>query len=461
MRRYLIPALTACLLILAAPAVQAEVPVEGSDTEDAITQVPTYEDSDFGVQEEERVTDLFFRIAEDYLYTSEIGARTIGHVPLWPRGPLKLGPVLIFPYVVGKLGWTSNVFDDESERSSWFMTVGGGLAGEYYFMGGRGSLTFGLDYRYKRFFDRHDNFSEWTGGVGVGYKFPMGFWVRGGFKYERLVDPIEIQTKGELERDNIYPFIDIGWDEAFGNKINIEMGMDYFYADHADRDFQTGDRRQWDFHVKVSYPFLKDQTRIYLRYDYLWDDRDSDKLNDLKNGHKVVGGLEGLFDLTQTGRLRGFIEMGVRSDVYSHSRVLNIGSDRIPTDDDEDESSFEVAVGLEYLLGVKTSVDFRYLRTIQFHTSSNYQHTNRLDLGVTHNITRCLVGRAAGFFEHSDPSETATITRFGAGVGLRWIFDDNIDFHTDFDWSRRNTARKDDIDGSVFTATIGATWYLR
>ena len=95
MHKFLTPTLMAILLVMTASPVMAEEPVAGSDTENAITQVPTYEDSDFGVQEEERVTDLFFRIAEDYLYTSEIGARTIGHVPLWPRGPLKLGPVLV------------------------------------------------------------------------------------------------------------------------------------------------------------------------------------------------------------------------------------------------------------------------------------------------------------------------------------------------------------------------------
>jgi hypothetical protein len=447
---------------------EVQEPVEGvgasgSDTEEAIEEVPTYEDSTlspFAAPYEERVTDSFFRIAQDFLYTSEIGARTVGHVPLWPRGPLKLGPVLLFPYVTASLGWTSNVYQDEDEDSSWYASAGGGLAGEYIFLGGRGSVTFGADLTYRRYFTRDDNATEWVTGIGIGYKFPRNWWIRAGVKWEHLSDPIRIEDKGELERDQIYPYLDIGVDEVFGNKINIEAGIDFRYANYEEREFKTSDRREWDFHLKVSYPFLKDQTRIYVRYDYTWADRRSRRINDQDGGHQLSAGVEGLFNVTKSGRLRGFIEFGYRRNMYDGPNSFGLGTDTIYTDDDDAHGILTVGAGLEYLMGAKTSVDLRYLRDLEFSASSNYQVIDRLDLGLTHNITRCLLGRLAGFFEHGDPSEGSSFTRYGAGLGFRYVFDPNIDFHADVDWSRRNTS-KVGYDHSVVTATLGATYYIR
>ena len=54
----------------------------------------------------------------------------------------------------------------------------------------------------------------------VGYKFPSsGVWFRGGMKYEHLVDPVGIEFAGRMDRDQVYPFFDFGFDYSQGISV--------------------------------------------------------------------------------------------------------------------------------------------------------------------------------------------------------------------------------------------------
>lgn len=446
------------------PAAEAtEMPAE----EAGVREVPTYEEPMEQPEDEGSPQDTFYSLAEDYIFLSEIGGRRPGRVPVWPRGAFHLGPVQIFPYLEGRIGWTNNVYDTEAERESFFVTEGGGVAGQYAFLGGRAKLTFGGDYRHFDYFSgEEDSYSEWTAGLGASYVFPMGLWIKGGIKWEHLVDPVDIQFAGRLERDQVYPYINVGLDNAFGNKINVEVGVQYFDAQYAGRSFDTGDRETWNGWVKVSYPFFKDTTRIYVRYDYFRSKRQSDRLNDLQDGHEVTGGLEGTFPITRSERLKGDIGIGYRRDLYGDPRNYVVGTETLQTDNDSRRGVITVHASLRYLIGAKTSADLRLLRTLDFSPSANYQVINRADLSVTHNCLRNLVSRIGTFIEYSDQSDRqdsydrgGNFTRFGVGIGSRYLLLDNADLDLSVDWSKRNTSREG-YDTDVFSASLGFTYYF-
>jgi hypothetical protein len=437
------------------------------DTEGAIRQVPTYEEPTEQTEGEPSPQDTFYSLAEDYIFLSDIGGRRPGRVPIWPRGAMHLGPVQIFPYLEGRLGWTNNVFDTEAKKESWFVTEGGGVAGKYAFLGGRANVTFGGDYRHFNYFSGENiSYSQWTAGIGASYSWKFGLWVKGGVKWEHLVDPVDIQFAGRLKRDQFYPYVNVGLDNAFGRKVNVEVGVSYFNAQFAGSAYDTGDRRTWDGWLKASYPFYKETTRLFVRYDYFHSYRQSDRLNDLKNGNELSGGIEGTFPITHSERLRGELGLGYRRDLYGAPRNLTVGTETFQTDSSRRKGVVTVHASLEYLIGAKTSADLRLLRTLEFSPSANYEVINRADLDVTHNVLRNLVARAGVFIEYSDQSNSDTgyqkggnFTRFGGGLGARYLLLDNADVDLSVDWSKRNTSRVG-YDTDVFTASLGFTYYF-
>jgi hypothetical protein len=410
--------------------------------------------------------DSFMILAEDYIFLSEIGGRGPGNVPIWPRGAMKLGPVQIFPYLTGRIGWTNNVFDDKSKGASWYGVEGGGVAGKWDLAGGRASFTFGGDYRHTDYFSGENvSFSEWTGGAGFGVTFANGVWVKGGVKWEHLVDPVDIQFVGNLKRDQVYPYIDLGFDNVFGNKFNLQFGVRYFNAQYAGSSFDTANRSDWNANARLSYPFLKDTTRVFLQYDFFYGRRDSSRINDLSSGHELTGGIEGEIPLTKSERLTGEIGVGYRNDLYGPSRMLSIGTGTYPTDNNRRTGILTVYGVLRYLAGPNTSMDLRLLRTLQFSATSNYQILDRADFGLTHNCLRSLVSRIGVFAEHIDPSgarsQGATpMTRFGIGVGSRFAIQDNADLDFAVNWARRNTSRQG-FDTATLDASLGLTIHFQ
>ncbi len=431
-----------------------------TDREEALNRVPTYEEDDTQyVELDTPPQDAFLQLAEDYIFLSEIGGRSRGRVPIWPRGEFKLGPILVFPYVEGRVNWTNNVFKEENDRSSWYVTEGAGFAGSWQFMEGKGAITFGADYRHFDYLNRDLSYSEWVGGVGVSYQFPQGLWAQGGVKVERLVDPVAIEFSGKLKRDQWYPYFDFGWNNAFGHKIDVEVGIDYLNADFQEDGFDTSEREEWIAHLTVSYPFMRDQTKIFVRYEYLWSDRDHERVNDLEGGHQLTGGIDGVLPFTESEKLVGIIQVGYRRDAYDSGTYVD-GSDTIEKDNDENRGSLMLEGAIRYLPTERSSADLRIIRTLQFSSSSNYQMLTRLDLGYTQNIQRKVVMRGAMFFEHADPSDARTFTRYGAGFGGRYLWMENADLDMSLDWSKRNSSNPGS-DYDEFLASMGVTIYFR
>jgi hypothetical protein len=96
---------------------------------------------------------------------------------------------------------------------------------------------------------------------------------------------------------------------------------------------------------------------------------------------------------------------------------------------------------------------------MEFSPSSNYAVVDRLDLAMTHNCLRNLISRAGVFVERSEPSLGGHFTRYGAGLGSRYLLTDNIDLDFSADWSKRNSTDLG-FDTKLVEASIGVTIYL-
>ena len=404
--------------------------------------------------------EAFMRLAEDFLYSSEIGGHALpGHVPVWPRGVLKAGPFQIFPYLNGSLGWTNNVYKDERRRSSWFWNAGAGVAAKMGFANGAGSIGFGVDYNYTDYLQQDDqNFSEWVAGLNVGYAFPFGLWFKAGVKYEDLTRPVGSDYTDFSPRSNFTPFFSFGFANTFGHKINIDFGIEYQATDFERDAYETGNHQVTTLWVKVSYPFIKESCRIYLRYSYSFDDRNSRFQNQLDNGHELVGGIEGAIPIGQTDKLVGFLEFGYENADFSDAYVVQRG---IVTDDSDSGGTGVVRARLRYRMGPRTSMDLSVQKDLAFSTMGNYQNRWYADYNLTYSVLRNLIVRGSTYFEWSKASvDDTTVTTFGFGLGARYPLNENMDVFTNADWNRRNTIRPG-WNTTWLTCTLGVTLYLR
>ncbi|MEN8151916.1 MAG: outer membrane beta-barrel protein [Planctomycetota bacterium] len=440
-------------------------PVEGEEepgegVEEAIRRVPTFEDTNPEYMgDEPPLFEDFIGLAQDFVYRAALGPVSFGRVPVWPRGNLKLGPILIFPYLDGRVGWTSNVYQDRSEVSSFFLAGGGGISVNYPFKQGRGKIFGGADYQATTYPDESLSYAEWTLSAGIGYRFDRGFWFRTGVRHSRTVDPQDPEEVGLQKRNQTYPFIDLGFDNAIVKDLNISMGFNVRTTWYVEEENETGDRDEYNAWIKASYPVYRDKTRGYLRYDHRWTVAGSDRIND-SNGGELSGGIEGIIPLTESEKLVGMLSIGVRNTNFQTGNYDDNGSS-FDTDDNDQKAIVTMRALLRYLASAKTTVEIVYLRDMEYSSFSNYQVVDRFDLIGTHSMYRDLVLRAATYVRFSEPSAVRdSVTEFGAGCGARYILIDNIDLDLSVDWYTRQSGN-DLYSYDRVTAALGLTLYFR
>jgi hypothetical protein len=176
------------------------------------------------------------------------------------------------------------------------------------------------------------------------------------------------------------------------------------------------------------------------------------------------------------------VSVGFDSAFYEDDTYVQDGV-TIRNDSDEEDTSLNVSVVLEYVQSPRTLWSLSYLRENRFTYHGNYQISDRVELALNQQLMQKLRGRVATYFEYDDPSgnlrpddntnpnpggpllpDTRTVsgdypssTRFGAGFGLRYAINDFMDADMDYFWDRRNNR----VDGYVnHHATAGLTFYL-
>ena len=463
-----------------APTAEDRYPVVRSSS---LTTMPAWEA--FGTGYPASVEETFFRLAQDFVSTSEVGVQRLGEVPIWPRGDVKFGPVRILPYLRQAAEYQSNLYlkgrtgesgdRREGREDAWTHINQAGLLAETALMGGRLRIAGSGDARWNVRYDSElPDTWELDSQLGASYRFPQGMWVRGGVAYERRDDPIDAGFTRDFDRSNVRTFLNAGMDKdvLFGSKLRFEFGMSVRDSIAHEKGLDDSDRTETQYYLKASYPFWKETTRIFGRARYRNDERESQRVND----GDVMGfdvGLEGHIPLREGEYrgLRGQVSVGFDYAAYEDDTFAS-GSDVVVNDDDRRNGSLNVQAALQYLMSPRTTVDLRLLRANQFSFYGNYQIVDRADLTFTHNITPRLVGRVATFIEHTNPSgrfpnETRTpdvatssaphTTRGGVGVGLRYRVNEWMDVDWTYDYERRNSQIRPYTNHRV---VLGLTFYL-
>lgn len=489
-------------LILAVPAFAQDRPAKPtrptsssptSARRAAVNAVPKWEA--FGQGEMESQEETFFRLAQDFVSTSEVGVRRLGHVPLWPRGNLKIGSFRVLPTLRQGVEYETNVFKkretqqfdddgvgvfDDGRRSGWAYVTTASVLADTALAGGRlrlaGSLQGNWETRFRR--EQDDTF-ESDAQLGASYRWPSGFWVRGGVAYERKAEPIEIEQSSEFERTNRRGFFTFGFDRDifFGTKIQFEAGVSVRDVDpHNDKDFGALDRTENSYYLKASYPFWKKTTRAFARFRY----EESHRESSLQNDGDVSGvdfGIEGNIPLTkgETRGIRGTVSVGYDYGDYEDGIFTSSSGRRTVIDDDDRQGSLAIRGALQYVMSPRTSMDLRLLRTQQFSAFGNYQVTSRGDFTVSHTLNRRIVLRLGTYLEYSDPSNefprrvvrganliprapVPHTTRGGVGVGARYKLTDWADIDMSYDYERKNAGPQRSY--SNHRALLGITFYL-
>ena len=461
------------------PATQTQPP---SAREQAIEDVETWEAAEGG--KPETLQEAFFRLSRNFVATSDDGFRRLGTVPLWPRGEFKLGDIRLFPYLRQAAEWESNFYrtpedSPQDEQSEWTHVNEAGALADLALMGGRLHISAGIDaiWRLRYGSDAPDDTFDVDSQFNVEYAWPSGVWVRAGAAYIIRNDPDDLPSIGatNFERTQTRTYFTLGTDRDifFGSRFRFEMGVQTNFEEAEEDVYSDLDRDEYIAYVKASYPFLKDTTRIFGIARYRWDNRDSEEINDGEAVGMSVG-LEGSIPLSQGAyrSLRGQISVGFDTAVYDNDEFQS-GSNTVVADDNDEATTANVVVGLQYLMSPRASIDVRYLHQAEFSFYGNYQIVDRVDANFTSNLTRRLTGRLSAFYEHTNPSgsfpretipptpgtgDAPDTTRIGIGAGLRWAWTDWMDIDLSTDMERSNSDL--DTDYVNYRAIVGLTFYL-
>lgn len=483
----------ACLYAFALPALAQDAATggatvkpgtPGSDANAAVKTVATWEAA--AESQPETVEDTFFRLARDFLSNYDNGFRRLGSVPIWPRGEMKIGGFRIFPFLRQAVEWQDNYFlqpatgpaeDDRGRQPQWTHVNEVGAIADTALAGGRLKIGIGVDSVWNvRYGDAPPDTWDFQGNITATYTWPTGMWLSTGMTYDRRHDPADVPNlSDDFGRSDRNGFVTLGFDRDlfFGSKLKYEVGLNTGSYQADDAAYSDMDRTESIFHVKVSYPFLRETTRLFTLVTYQIDNRNSDAVNDGQS----VGinfGMEGSIPLREGAyrSIRGQISVGFDSALYENDTYRR-GSETLVADSNRRATNLNLLAALQYVMSPRSTVDLRYAHDTEFSFYGNYQVVDRVDLSFTHNFTRRLTGRISAYYEHTDPSgndqaqsippnnlssNDDNMNLEGLGVGFRYAFNEWMDIDISADVENRN----DHVDKSYknYRGVLGVTFFL-
>lgn len=455
-----------------------------SDRAAAVKTVDTWESADQG--QPETVEDSFFRLARDFLSNYDNGFRRLGSVPIWPRGEMKFGGFRIFPFLREAVEWEDNYYlqpatgpseHDHGRQPQWTHVNEVGVIADTTLAGGRLNIGVGADSVWNvRYGDAPPDTWDFQGNLTARYTWPTGVWLEGGMTYDRRHDPADLPNlSNDYGRSDRSAFLNLGFDRDifFGSKLKYEVGIESSNYQAQDAAYSDMNRTENTLHVRVSYPFLRDTTRIFVLGRYRLDNRNSDAINDGKTFGLNVG-LEGAIPLREGSyrSIRGEISVGFTDSLYDND-VYTRGSDRNVADDNRASTNLDVQAALQYVMSPRSTADLRYVHGTQFSFYGNYEVVDRIDLSFSHNFSRRLTGRISTYYEHTNPSgrsapqtippndysnNAPNTSLEGLGVGIRYAFNEWMDIDLSADVENRN----DHTSGSYknYRGVLGVTFFL-
>jgi hypothetical protein len=480
--------------LVTAPAFAADS--EESARAEAMNQIPTW--APYGTGNPDNLQETFFRLQRAFVLTSELGGqRELGSVPLWPRGSLKFGRVRILPYLREAAQWESNFFRiDTTPRSgahpnaaprtrgrdgAWTHTNQIGAMADTLLDGGRlrlsGTVESKWDLRWSEE-DTHKDDWNFDGALGAAYDISRDVWTSVGYRWQRRSGPIETNLTRRYQETNQQIALDLGHDNLFTKNFKARVGVQAIDVDPTKQNaLDRSDRTEVNYIARLSYPFWRETTDLFIQGRYRDENRESDELND-GSVTSLDFGISGAIPLAgnEYGGVRGEVSLGFDHGSYENG-TFNRGTQVLIRDEDNKDTSLNVRARLQYIMSPRTDWDLTLFRGNQFSYHGNYQITTRTELAFSHNWTCKITTRAAAFWEHVDPSgvtsQKSALTgytglresgpqpswdRFGFGFGARYPLEDWLDLDASIDTERKNATPARSFQN--YRAIVGLTFYM-
>jgi hypothetical protein len=453
---------------------------------EAVAALPTWES--YGAGGEAGMEETFFRLARDFVMTSDEGIHPLGHVPVWPRGEFKIAGIRVLPFVREGVVWDYNYYrqpetgdfaGDNGRKPQWTHQNEIGAMGDLSLMGGRLGIASTVDsiWNVRYGHDAPKDTWDFEGQIGATYRWPSGVWIAGGYRYNRTHDPddLPVSPKTDFGRTTNGAFFNLGFDRDifFGTKLQFEFGVQTNNERADDQIYSDLNRTETTVFGKASYPFLGRNTcRAFLLLSETLNQRDSEAINN-GNTLNVSFGVEGSIPLREGEYrgLRGQVSLGFQSGHYEDNTYTQ-GSQTFVQDKNSYDTTLMAIVALQYVMSPRTTLDLRYTHDVEFSFYGNYQEVDRIEFSATHTFTRQLVGRADVYYEHENPSgyspqqplngidlskPAPNVNREGGGVGLRYAVNEWCDLDLSVNAENRN-----DHENSFrnYEGVFGVTFYL-
>ena len=462
---------------------------------EALNQIPTW--APYGTDNPDNLEETFFRLQRAFVLQAETGARELGSVPFWPRGSVKFGSVRILPYLRQAAQWESNFFrinetpargahPNAAPRSrgrdgAITHTNQIGALADTVMDGGRLRLSGSIDSRWDLRYaseDHHKDDWDFDGQLGAAYDITRDIHTSIGYRWERRSDPIETNVSRRFQRTNQQAIWDISHDNLGVKGLKGRFGIaardvDASKQNATDRE----DRTELTYTARLSYPFWRDTTDLFIQGRYREEQRESDEIND-GNTISMDFGVAGAIPLARNeyGGVRGELSLGFDHSGYEND-TFNRGTQVLIRDADDEDTSLAVRGRLQYIMSPRTTWDLSLFRGNQFSNHGNYQITTRSELSFTHNASCNLVSRISALWENVDPSgrtsPKSALTgntgireseryedwdRFGLGLGLRYPIEEWLDIDGTVDMERKNSYPERSYTN--YRAVVGLTFYM-
>jgi hypothetical protein len=458
------------------------------EIDEAIAKLPAWDA--YGAGGEASMEETFFRLARDFVMTGDESVHPLGHVPVWPRGELKIAGFRVLPFLREGVRWDDNYYqqpntgvasDVHGRQAEWTHENEIGVMADTALMGGRLGISTTIDSIWDIHYGHDAPPDQWNfeGQLGARYSWPSGVWISGGYRYNRNHDPADLPNGNSTDYGTRThgAFFNVGFDRDifFGSKLQFEFGVSTRDVKADDSVYSDVNRTETTVFGKASYPFLKNNTaRLFVLVSEEFAKRDSEAINN-GNTTSVNFGIEGSIPLREGEYrgLRGQVSVGFQHGLYENNTYQQ-GSQTLRADgNNRSDTTLQLLAALQYVMSPKTTTDLRYSRQAEFTThGGNYSIIDRVDLSASHTFTRQLSGRVEVYYEHESPtgdapaqavtgtdisSSAPDINREGAGVGVRYAINEWLDV----DLSANIENRNDHANSyKNYEGLLGLTFYL-
>jgi hypothetical protein len=295
---------------------------------------------------------------------------------------------------------------------------------------GRHETLLGYQAKYRAFVNHPDeSLLEHRANLLSQWNFNHWMFLDVGAEYSHRKDPMPDEVDIRTDRDNCDAFLRGG---IFQDALGAELEYRLNWTDFLEPGFRMLDHTEQTLTLSGYYLLREDSKLAQKVYAFLEVSAGAFRFperhfSDSNFASAVVGAKGMLFD-----RFSFTLKFGVSGiDPKGNGTTGDRESFRGPTYD----------ASVMYNLNERQQISLSSYRRIQYATDSNYRIYDRIDATYSHVFFDKLYGKANGFLDHADPSDSRNLNRMGCGLSLEYFFQGWIAASVGWEHSRRSARR--------------------